>query len=539
VTYDLGRVLPRWDEGNSWSQALLFPPLCHPDHDYEDIGGGSYFSPGAFELLDLLNQILGDELRREGREMVVEGEALSVLAPPAVQQQVRVLLEGLEQSMAGEAALRVDFLPLAENASEPATLLSEEEAQKLVGATSGGRSYSVQLAAGRTAVLDARRTVPFLFDFNVEIAQGVCAFDPILAEASTGMRLALRASAAPGGTVLALLFQDSALRSQREFELALAGLVTQTDKPPTWIDGPKFLQIPEVDLVACASTTFLPDGKALAYTFESDLGGKKARQVVVLRKLASTLGSYVARKIPGSNRSLIVLDAGLFRGPSFEAEFELIDGFGLRSPQVTASLSFESSTFLVDWLRPRFSIWRPLGPWVLIVTDPAWDRDAGAQLERLVKGLTPRTALTEASLTLSAGGARLVRARMPLLEGSQAGLVVGHGRTAVVDYDIEVAQNASVHDPEVAALFEGLACKLTGWAGGAALQGLAQLTSPGGLVEAGGEGLGAFERPEFRSLRFNERARVGDGRPLRVGPQAEKGEAGGLALELTLTPLGR
>lgn len=545
VSYDLGRVLPRWDEGDSWSQSLVLPPLSHPHEQGSRIAAERYGGLASFELLDLLNQILGDELRREGREMLVEGGSLSVLAPAALQQQVRALLEGLEQALAGAATLRLDFLPLAEGAPEPATLLGEDEAQKLVAAAGAGgaaRSLTVELSAGRTAVLEAGRSVPFLFDFDVEIAQGVAVFVPVMAETSTGLRLAVRASAAPGGTALALLVQSSELRALRTLGLDIEGTVTLTDKPPYKIQGPELLQAPEVDLVSFACDTFLPDGKALAFTFESVLAGKKSRQLLLLRRPAGTLSSYLVRAIPGSNRSLVVLDSGLFRGPRFTTEVGLAHEHttaGLHSPRVDSALSFETSGFLIDWLKARFSIWRPFGPWILIVTDPAWDRDAAAQLDRLVKGLKPRTALTEASLTLALGSTRPVRARLPILEGSQAGLVVGYGRTSITGYSAEVAQSAAVHDPNVGALFDGLACSLSTRGDVAELRGLAQLTSSGGFLKAGSAGFGALERIEAQTLRFDERWKLGEGRTLRFGPSQDKGEAGGPTLELTLTPLAR
>ncbi|MEQ1895406.1 MAG: hypothetical protein ABL998_22950, partial [Planctomycetota bacterium] len=461
VSYDLRRILPRWDAGD-WSQSLLFPPLAHPEAESSAIPAERYGGLLSFELLDLLNQILGDDLRREGREMLIEGDALTVLAPAALQQQVRALLDGLEQALAGTVTLRVEFFTLAEGAAEPASLLlSDEEAQKLSASLAGsaGRAFTLQLSAGRTDVLDARRSIPFLFDYDVEIAQGIGVFVPVMQETSTGVRLALRAGAVPGGTALAVLGISSDLRALRALELGVAGTVTQTDKPPYRIEGPELLQSPEVDLASFAFDTFLPDGKALALTFESALAGKKVRQLVLLRRTASTLSSYVARPIPGTNRTVVALDTGLFRGARLETTIEL-SGFvrpGVLLPMATAALTGETSGFLLEWLKARFSIWRPFGPWILVVTDPTWDRDALAQLERLVKGLKPRTGLSEAVFELRSGTARSVRARLPVLEGSRAGLVVGFGRTAVVGYSAEVAQNAAMHDPDVGAIFDGLA----------------------------------------------------------------------------------
>src|SRR5262245_66493508 len=82
ASYDLRAVLPRWDAGPSWSQSLLEPPVVGFLKEENTIEGTlNYADLTAFELLDLLTQVLGDELRREGRELMVEGDKLSVLEP--------------------------------------------------------------------------------------------------------------------------------------------------------------------------------------------------------------------------------------------------------------------------------------------------------------------------------------------------------------------------------------------------------------------------------------------------------------------------
>jgi len=542
VRYDLRRVMPAWDSGTSWTQSLLIAPAFNWSAGPQEwIADDRYAALLSFELLDLLNQILGDELRREGREMLVEGDALSVLAPASLQQQVRTVLEGLEQALAGTLTMRVDSFRLAEGASEPSSVvISDEEAQKLVAAlaSSGSqqRTSTLQLSAGRTEVIDEWRRTPYLRDWDVEVAQGMTIFDPQIDEVRTGSRLVLRALAVPGGAALSVLQLESKLESLREVELELSGLLTQVEAPPMILPGPSRLQSPEVGQTAFAFDTFLADGKALALTFESALGGRKVRQVVVLRRVTSTLGSYVVRSIPGTNRSLIALDTGLFHSARFLPDIRDLEDAGGPGfqPQIQARLDFEGSGFLVEWLKARFSIWRPFGPWILIVTDPAWDRDAGAQLDRLVKGLRPRTGLSEASFELRASGARVVRARLPLLEGSSACLVVARARTALTDYNAEIAQSASVHDPIMGSVFEGLAlsCYLQGDM--AELRGLGQVAGASQMLDPGGN-LGVMEWVETSSLRFDERLRLGDGRAQRIGPGAERNE-GGLVLEFTLAP---
>lgn len=544
VTYDLRRILPHWDEGSTWNQSLVFAPVLDREVESEWIPGERYTGLQSFELLDLLSQILGDELRREGREMLVEGDGLTVLAPPPLQQQVRAILDGLEQALAGTLSVRVDVLRLAVGASEPTTaaLLTEEEAQRLVTSLAGSgaqqRTTTLQLTAGRTAVVDDWRTQTYLGDYDVEIAAGIVAFDPIMTEVRTGVRLALRALALPGGAALSVLQVGATPLGLEVREYEASGTMTQAEAPPITLPGPTLLESPVVAQSGFACDTFLPDGKALVLTLEGALGGSSVREVVVLRRVASSLASYVTRPIPGTNRSLIALDTGLFRPARFTTELDYEDGQRApgEQPHLRAALDFGASDFLVEWLKARFSIWRPFGPWILIVTDPAWDRDAAQQLERLVKSLRPRTALVEANLELRADGARRVRARLPLLEGTTAALLVARGRTVLADYSVEVAQNAMVHDPSLNSVFEGLALSFLLEGDLAEARGLGQIAGPVETVEPGGAGPRPIERVETRALRFDERLRLQDGRPARFGQGSERGESG-LVLELTRTPL--
>src|SRR5262245_55618761 len=198
ATYDLRAVMPRWDASPSWSQSLLVPPAASPHQQLASLDSTlQYADLASYELLELLTQILGDEVRREGRELLVEGHTLTVLAPPSLQEHVRSILDGLESALSGTIGVRVDVLTLAEgNDVPPAGVLLEDDAAKLVaGLTARGaqqKTFQLELSAGRTATLDAHHTVPYLFDYDVEIAQSMMIFAPIMSETREGTRLALR-----------------------------------------------------------------------------------------------------------------------------------------------------------------------------------------------------------------------------------------------------------------------------------------------------------------------------------------------------------
>ncbi len=557
VTYDLRAVLPRWDAGPGWSQTLLEPPVASPyrQKELETIEGSlKYADLAAFELLDLLTQVLGDELRREGRELLVEGHSLNVLAPAALQEQVRAVLDGLATALAGTIPVRVDVLGVAEGGGElvPAGTLSEDEATKLVAAQiargAQHRSYSLELCAGRTARLDAYRSMPFQFDYDVEIAQNMFVYAPVMSATREGTRLVLHGRSAPGGVALSVLYMRSELVEKiQEQPLTLRGLVNHLEGGKMEVlDGPRGIQSPSVLARGLAFDTFLPEGKALVLTLEARMGAASAREIVLIRRLGGAMSSYVVRPIPRTNRTLIALDAGLFRPGSLHTEAEpWVDEHGALQPMAVAKFDGDFSSFLLEWLKARFSIWRRFGPWILIVTDPAWDRDAAAQLDRLVKSVRRSTTLYDVGVELRAQGREAihpVRIHVPLLAGSSAGLVLARGETAVTGFDVEVAQGAAVPDPYVGSIFEGLALALTFGETSIEASGLAQLfDSPIAQLESGYDLLGPIERPEPRVLRFDQRLELSDGRrgPLRIGSGSERADQPGFALEITVAPVPR
>ncbi|MSR63315.1 MAG: hypothetical protein EXS08_12810 [Planctomycetes bacterium] len=553
VTYDLRPVLPRWDSGNGWSQSLLVPPAASPHAELAQVHDElSYDEPVVFELQEVLTQILGDELRREGRELLVDGPLLTVLAPPALQEQVRAVLDALESALSATVPIRVDVLTLGEGTGEsvPSGPVSDEEAAKLVTAlTARGAkhaSYTLELSPGRTATLDARRRVPFLFDYDVEIAQSMMIYAPVMTDALDGVRLVLRGTPGAGGIGLSVVLMHSELLGKiAMLPLKLEGLVNHIEGSEIkTINGPTGVQSPEVLVRGLSFDTFLADGKALALSMEAALGTAKSREVVLLRRVGGSMNPYVVRPIPRTSRTLIALDSELFRAPRMAAESgQFVEFDGQRQPALVARLDGEPSGFLLEWLKARFSIWRSLGPWFVMVTDPAWDKDAVAQLDRLVKTLRPAQSLSDLRVDLRSQGREPlypVRLRVPVLDGSSVGFVLARGGTAITGYDVEVAQGASVPDPSVTTTFDGLSLALSIQGRAGTAKGSAEIyDAPIAYLETNYAVLGSIARPEPRILRFDERFELPEGRPglVRIGSSSERAEQLALAVEISLAPL--
>ncbi len=557
ATYDLRAALPRWDEESSWSQALVVSPAdFRSDEDMTpqiDLDG-LYGELGAYEVLDLVQQVLGDELRAEGRDISIEGTDLVLLAPQALHEQVRAVLAALARVLTASVQVKVDVLSLAEGVAAElgaSSVITQEEAQKLVNGLVGRgaqqREFMFQLAAGRTAWIDQRRSVPFLFDYDVEIAQQAFIYDPVVAETPDGWRMLLRGVPSENGLALSVLFLHSELSALTERPLGVGGQVAlggdkNAGSVVDW-RGPQAIQIPEVQLTSCAFDTFLAEGKALVVLAESDLGGVKRREVVVLRKVGGAASAFASVPIPRTTRTLIAVNPETFRVPRFAVEIGR--DFTGAHPLVFARLEADSSPFFQEWLKYRFSVWRRLGPWILIVTDPAWDGDSAADLERLIATRRTEPRVLDLAVGLEAYGApNPMRLALPIREGSTCGVVLGRTTTTIFDYDVEVAQSAAVSDPFVAARFEGLALVLSASEenGGALTletRGVARLLDGDpATFDPRYPLMGSLDRPELRTLRFDERASLvfAPGQPtrLRIGLRAPKTDPLALALDLAV-----
>jgi hypothetical protein len=563
VLHDLHDVLPRWDGSEAWTQSLLFPPATHPEQDpvwaeseSEDLD--------SFDVLDLLSQVLGDELRREGREIAAEDGQLSVLAPEPIQRRVQAVLESLRASLGATVQLQVDVLTLAPSAGGelPQTLqvpsvLPAAEVQAringLVGAGAQRQSFETELTIGKTAWLDARRRIPFVIDYDVEIACTSLVYDAVTAETYEGTRIGLRAWPARDGLGLATVVMRSELLGPiQSVPLGMKGRVAMTDgtrpnaEDLAIVEGPGKIDSPRVLERALALNLTIPDGQAVALSFDVDLEGVRRREVVFLSRTAGELAPYVARQVPQTNRTLIALDTELFKPVRLalsttpeEGSWRTRTRGGLETPWVQSMASFDPPSYLSEWIKLRFSVWREFGPWILIVTDPAWDRDAATELERLVASRRDAPALVEATLDLVEGGEsprHPVRARFPMLSGSEAGIAIGRGSTVVADYDVEVAQGSGVADPLIDCVFEGLATRLRVETVSAEARGIAQVLGAPRVFDPEYEMVGPLAFPQPQVLRIDGRRALGASGRVRFGARTEGGSWPSLSLELAVGP---
>ncbi len=531
VRYDLRPVMAEFD-GPSWREPLVSVLAAPEELSYAS--ADELAAAAAPEtIVDVVTRILGDEMHFEGREMSLVGtHSLLVLAPASVHAKIRAVLDGLEGAMSAELRVRMDVYSLAGPATvaSNANIVSLAEADRigaeLASAGAEHTSEDFELYAGRTALLDETRATTFVYDYSVEIAQGSLGFDPVIVNVPEGRRTMLRGFSTGAGAVLSFLTSDTRLEGGlRSRAFGGSGAVGHVrDGGLEFVAGPQSIQTADASTTSVACTTFVPQGKAAVFTSDATRAGAVSHQVIVLRVVGDAPASFRSIDIPDSNFKLMLLNSEVFAASQMNLATyrESIDGhYG--HPIVSASHDPSNSQFLFDWLKPRFSVWRRFGPWAVVVTTPAWDNQASDQLAALVASLDASRTTVDVTFDLVASdGSKPARWSLPVLTGSTFGAVAGTTSTAMVDYDIEVAQFATISDALVIPIFDGLAGSIgVSESGGGFVVDMEgygyRIQRPIQPLESSGPFTGHVDQVVTDRIAFDERQRVGRGAAATIG----------------------
>jgi hypothetical protein len=561
--YDLGTITPVFDE-QGWSLST-FAPLHTSLHELPRSNARHLYSETTPDVVvELLSAVLGEELNQPGRDISIEDNSKLLLLVPAVaQSKARAMLNALEQGFTASIEIGVDIVLIQGSAEADwpqRGILEPGEADRLLAswAAKGGqrRSHVLRIQPGRTSVIDLSRRISFLGDYDVEIAQGAATYDPVIFSADEGLQLFVRGSSAAGGTALTLFVSDAQLFGgvqTHDIELsAFVGIAAKDEKEPgqaVFLRGPEKVQSVDVLFRSIAADTYLPDGKTAVLAMRTAVGPTPIQELVVLRKLGGSIQPFYATNLPNSSNRLLIVDTEAVQPVALQVlrgEEELSsDGTYPGFPHVVVQTQGDPALTMFDWIAERFANWQRMGSWALILTDPSWDEDAAGQLERFVARSHAAVDLLELDVALrQSGGATPLRFSLPVRAGSSCGVTLGEARTAVVDYDVEVAQFSSVADPTPGLYFSGGAWILepsrssTG-AVSLAMRGAGhvQVGQSSGL-HPGTPLLGGLELAQFDRLEVDERMTVTpqQGQPARfeIGDKALAGPGPALRLDILL-----
>jgi hypothetical protein len=549
VRYDLRPLAPHFDAGSEWKESLV-SGLANPWDDRPEVHvHGLYDAPPTEVLVEIVTQVLGDELHLQGRELSLDGsDGLLVLAPPATQERIRTVLDALGAALSSSVRIQLDAYTLTQGAGPrlvEKNVLTIQEADGLGGnlMSQGAQhvEHTFDLFPGRTAVLDHSQRLSLLYDYDIEIAQGAVAFDPFVVDVDLGLRVFLRGVPTDDGTILTFLVsQNELLGEVVERAVSTKGAVggQGRDAGLEYIQGPSSAQTVDVLTRSVAASALLPEGQALVFSSESVRGGQRSRHVVVLRRIAKTGGAFHRTRLAGTSRTLMVVNGELLGAPRFAFTNGAHEYTGAGSyPYVTAVLQSRPAPFLFDWLKYRFSVWRRIGPWAVIVTDPAWDDRADQELDALIASVQAPSENVDVSVDLGLMGSgdsdtrTPVRWSLPILVGTEAAAVLGRSSTVLADYDVEVAHNATLSDPVIVPTFEGLAFALAVSRGDDALvvdaRGSGRWNEqPVATFQSTGPFAGHVEELRSEALEFDERRRLKGGERVHLGARSPRSGPG-------------
>ena len=450
-----------------------------PDNDRERL------DPGL--VIELVRSLCAPEFEYEGRSLQEIDGSLYVTAPAAVQEKVAKIVAFLGTALSARAELALDELLLPDPLPrDPAPILSNEEAQKLLAGAGQRRSWKVALRPGWIGTAISQRSIGFLSDWNCEIAQGAVIHDPVIDSVPAGDAIVCSGASAPGGMWLALLARGGESAGPKDHPIDFFSTVATETAPVsnpqpngptarsggrTLQAGPKLWQSVPVGVSALALNAFLPDGKVLCLSSTIAVGEQRGTRLLFVRRAnapsAPVQGLALDPK-PGANRDLVLIDTGWVRPPLCDSEGDLRGGGALpfSNAEGTEPLRFEMHA--VDSSRAHELLADSSGldvfdsqAWLLVARSqrPAENSGVESALARISAGVRVPQALS-AEVVLRRGANVLARSTVALRTGVASTVVAGAEDEQLYDWDVEVAQSAATADPQIHASFEGLCARL-------------------------------------------------------------------------------
>ena len=436
-------------------------------------------------VVDLIEQLYGDEFEYAGRRLQLSDRGRMVVrAPEAVHGRVASLLAFLDGSVNAQTRVRVDVvggLQASMGTVPDGSVISAVDADSWIAtAARGGRhkSYEVVLRADRPNVLDLSREVQVVLDYDVEIAQASAIADPIVGTASVGTRMAMRGAATEEGLALALAWKRGDVISLKDKDLDLSMFISASEKPTAFVAAFSVLQNLEVMTRSFALNTMIPRGKAIVLQSVVDLHRGSASEIVILRQVGADLPTLRRLPLNDEGAELILADLGTLAVPALSAVgTSLLPGYVPRDSRAhlwtSGDLEARSTSWNADMMiellfdSVEYLSVEHTGRWLVGHSQlHSFEERKAEQLEeqkQLLAGLADmraRPELLDLTVTVSRPGSRAsapLRARVPVRLGESCSMAIGIEDSEVADYDVEVAQFASIGDPRIHWLFDGLA----------------------------------------------------------------------------------
>ncbi len=422
-----------------------------------------------------------------------------------VQAQVKSFLDVLRSHVQRTVVVEADVLALAPGVLDiPAGAVLTDEQAKAVEAAAADPARGRRVASLRACGLNTQRfhattlgQETYIQDSDIEIAERASIADPIIGLRENGFLIDVRPTLSPDASLvfLAVRFDSSEPRPMRAFEPGgkTLGVIEQ----------------PDDDVSRTRANLVVPAGRSVLLS-SSSFGGAQPgwSQVVLIR---TGVQADAALPFPASTEKVqarlfdtrfILCRAEDFPGPQLGGVLEghgdegVGATFEIPEAEQGVSVSPEALETMIkrgiapdSWEQGGISVTGngdllvfqtaenlklveeflgrlvterarlvSVDSWVLALDEAAW-RDRRAALSGEIAG----GAWTEVLAAAAKGGpVRLVgTARAAGLNGTRFHAAQGTTRAAILDYDVEIAQSSSAHDPVVSPVVEGISLDVT------------------------------------------------------------------------------
>jgi hypothetical protein len=438
-------------------------------------GAGSLFM-NAEDLCTLLRESVDRELWEDGsaRLDLAEQNRLLVVAPAETQEKIADFLNRIATTLCPTPTLSLAVLNGAAG-FDGGIYVDAATADKFDSELGVARRAQLTLAGRGIASATDFAASSAVFDWEVEIAQGAIIADPVVVATHAGLELAASAVPAESGMYVALLLREAEPAADPVARVIDGSglLVAQqllADRPAAGL-----LQHPRFGFVSYAGSCFVPGGKALLLP---------VKVATHLGEIGFTLDLRLSGELPPARARLDAKGSG--DGQNFHLAFascglsvldavqllplppQLFDqrwNQSIDAPCWRASLAprDEGSGRLVELARTvadaaladgRGSL-AAGGNWLRMQLPNDLIDDVGAALATLDQHVSG-----ELDGRIVQGDAVLATFRLPYVDGRPLALWSGAQGARVSDWDVDVANEAQIPNPEVESWVDGFALEL-------------------------------------------------------------------------------
>jgi hypothetical protein len=437
-------------------------------------GAGALFM-NAEDLVGLLRDSVDREVWEDGsaRLDLLEENRLLAVAPADTQERIAEFLNRLATTLCPTPTLSLAVLNGAAG-FEGGIYVDAATADKFDQELGVARRAQLSLAGrGVTSATDFAASSA-VFDWEVEIAQGAIIADPIVVATHVGLELSANAVPAESGMYVALALREAEPAAEPSTRVVDGNglLVAQqllADRPAAGL-----VQHPRLGFVSFAGSCFVPGGKALLLP---------VKVATHLGEVAYTLDLRLVGDLPPVRARLDAKGTG--------------DGAPIRLAFVSGGLSVLDEVELPPLPTQLFD-----EHWHEVIDTPCWratlsPRDEMGRLIELARGVAA-SALDDGRGSL-AGGGRWVRMqlpneliddvgnaiaildqrvsgeldgrvvagdevlatfRVPYVDGRPLALWSGAQGARVADWEVDVANEAQIPNPDVESWVDGFALRL-------------------------------------------------------------------------------